>query len=64
MDKANYETVNSIVRGIVERAVSSLMVVGMAHDNACALLMIQGAVRIDDAAKVKETIKSIEMDLE
>ena len=47
------------VRGTVERAISSLMVLGMSHDGAASLLMVQSAIRIDDATHVMEVLTSI-----
>ena len=47
-------------KSIVEDAISSLMMIGMAEQNALQLLMIQAAVRMHDNAEIRSTLRSIE----
>jgi hypothetical protein len=64
MNNAEQNALDSCVVGIVERAIASLMVLGMSHDAAATLLMTQSAIRIDDASQVMEVLKSIELLIE
>jgi hypothetical protein len=59
MDKAKQDAMEDCVRGILERAVTSLMALGMTDEAALSLLMIQSAIRIDDASQVVEVLESI-----
>ena len=57
--KAKQDAMEDCVRGILERAVTSLMALGMTDEAALSLLMIQSAIRIDDATRVVEVLESI-----
>jgi hypothetical protein len=50
---------NSRVRGIVESAIASLVAVGLSNQGALSLLMTQSAIRMHNAADVREVLKSI-----
>jgi hypothetical protein len=51
--KEEGEALNSAVRGIVERAISSLQAVGMARQDALSLLVVQSSIRMDQATMRK-----------
>ena len=59
MEKAERDALEGAVRGIIERAVAALEAIGMSHEGALALLMIQSAIRINDAAEVRRLLQSI-----
>jgi hypothetical protein len=44
---ASYDALNARVRGILDRAISELMNVGMDHQQVMRLLVIQAVARID-----------------
>ena len=50
---------NSVVRGVVERAIASLMVVGMTHEGALALLTVQAVIRMNDATAARHLLESL-----
>ena len=61
--KEEGDALNSCVRGIVERAIASLMVIGMTHEGALNLLMIQAAIRMEDGiTETKRLLRSLEND--
>jgi hypothetical protein len=47
MTTASYNALNAQVRGIIDRAFSELMNVGMDHQQVMRLLVIQAVARID-----------------
>jgi hypothetical protein len=63
MDKLEQDALQDCVRGIIEKCVASLIAVGCSNETALRLLMIQGAIRMNDAAEVRSVIKSIESGL-
>jgi hypothetical protein len=63
MDKLEQDALQDCVRGIIEKRVASLIAVGCSNETALRLLMIQGAIRMNDAAEVRSVIKSIESGL-
>ena len=53
------------MRGVVERAISSLEAIGLSHEGALNLLMIQAAIRMEDGVtETKRLLRSLENDLE
>jgi hypothetical protein len=59
MADAEYDALCSRVRGIVESAIASLVDVGLSNQGALSLLMTQAAIRMHNAADVREVLKSI-----
>lgn len=57
MKKADY--LQGKTAEIVEDAISQLMALGMKHDGAAYLLVIQGAIRIKDQERFKEALEFI-----
>jgi hypothetical protein len=53
MNEAEQDALDSRVRGIIETAISSLVDVGLSNQGALSLLMIQSAIRMNDAAEVR-----------
>jgi len=53
------EAMQSAVRNVVERTISSLQSIGMSHHDALALLMLQASLRMD-ASEVRRVLKVIE----
>ena len=58
--KEESHALGTVVIGIVERAIASLMVIGMTNEGALSLLMTQAAIRMQDTAKLRCLLKSIE----
>jgi hypothetical protein len=50
------------VRTIIEDAITSLRMQGLTSQGALKLLMRQSAIRMDNAADLREVLKSIERD--
>ena len=56
---------DAAVRGVVERAIASLQVIGLSHEGALSLLMIQAAIRMEDGVtETKRLLRSLENNLE
>ena len=56
---------NAAVRGVVERAIATLQGIGMSHEGALNLLMIQAAIRMQDGiTETKRLLRSLENNLE
>ena len=57
---------DAAVRGVVERAISSLEAIGLSHEGALNLLMIQAAIRMEESGvtETKRLLRSLENDLE
>jgi hypothetical protein len=55
MEKKTFDVIN-----IVEDAITSLILQGMKRDGALSLLMTQAAIRMEDNAKLRKILKSIE----
>jgi hypothetical protein len=58
--QAEGEALNAVVRGIVERAVASLQVIGMTHEDALSLLVIQAVIRMQDTTGIRRWLRSLE----
>ena len=59
------DPMNAVVRGVVERAIATLQAIGMSHEGALNLLMIQAAIRMQDGVKeTKRLLRSLENNLE
>ena len=58
--KEYHEHLNRRVRDIVEDAIAALEAVGMSHEDALALLMIQAGIRIEDPTNLRQSLRSIE----
>ena len=58
--KQEAKAIQHVVRGIIERTIGSLQGVGMSHDGACNLLIVQGAIRLDEADPLKRLIEDYE----
>jgi hypothetical protein len=61
--KQESDALNSCVRGVVDRAVDSLQVLGMTKPAALSLLMIQAALRFENTIALRETLKEIGQNL-
>ena len=48
------EDLQAKAKGIIDSAVDQLMAMGMTRDGAAALLVVQGTIRIESRAKLKE----------
>jgi hypothetical protein len=55
MEKKEFDVIN-----IIEDAITSLILQGMKRDGALSLLMVQAAIRMEDNAKLRKILKSIE----
>jgi hypothetical protein len=63
--KLNPERMQQRTREIIEQAIEDLMVdVGLRSDQALALLLIQAAVRMRDAATIRTTLGAMLIDCE
>jgi hypothetical protein len=60
--KEEGDALNSVVGGIVERTIASLQGVGMTHEGALSLLVIQAVIRMRDTTEARRLLKSLEMD--
>ena len=56
-DKQEAEAIQHVVRGVIERTIASLQGIGMTHDGACHLMIIQGAIRLSDDAELKRLVE-------
>jgi hypothetical protein len=59
MNKAEQDKKEFDVRAIIEDTITNLVMQGLTNLSALKLLMIQAAIRIDNAADVREVLKSI-----
>jgi hypothetical protein len=58
--EAEGNALNAVVRGIIERAIASLQGVGLSHEGALHLLLLQSAIRTQDKPELRRLLKSIE----
>src|SRR6266849_5255752 len=63
MNEAEIEKKQFDVRAIIEDAITSLRMAGLTKQGALKLLMVQSAIRMDNAADVREVMASIESGL-
>jgi len=63
MNEAEIEKKQFDVRAIIEDAITSLRMAGLTNQGALKLLMVQSAIRMDNAADVREVMASIESGL-
>jgi hypothetical protein len=59
MNEAEQDRKQHDVKAIIDDAIVSLIMQGLTNLSALKLLMIQAAIRIDNAADVREVLKSI-----
>lgn len=50
------DALNEAVRGVVEQAISSLQAIGLAQQDAVALLLVQSAIRMNDTTEVRSLL--------
>jgi hypothetical protein len=50
---------DAAVRGVVERAIASLMAIGMTHEDALSLLVLQSVIRMRDMAAARRLLQRL-----
>jgi hypothetical protein len=58
--KAEGDALNAAVGGIVERCISSLEAVGLPHESALRLMLVQSVIRMRDMSEARRVFESVE----